>query len=139
MKQKLFNLQSLLAAVVCVIMSLGFMGCSDDDEKSPENAIVGTWRLSLYEEEEGLYWNCQYEFRSDGTASFKSWYDDAGEPTSYEATGRWTIANDRLILETVEEDGELFRESYRFSIDGDKLTIYDYDEDGPNIFVKVKK
>lgn len=139
MKQKIFNLQLLLAAVVCVIMSLGFTGCSDDDDKSPENAIVGTWRLSLYEEEEDSYWYCQYEFRSDGTLSVKDWNEDSGEPASYEATGKWTIANDRLVIEIVEEDAEPYRESYRFSIDGDKLTIYDYDEDGPNVFVKVKK
>ena len=111
MKQKIFNLQLLLAAVVCVIMSLGFTGCSDDDDKSPENAIVGTWRLSLYEEEEDSYWYCQYEFRSDGTLSVKDWNEDSGEPASYEATGKWTIANDRLVIEIVEEDAEPYRES----------------------------
>ena len=43
------------------------------------------------------------------------------------------------MIEIVEEGADPYRESYRFSIDGDKLTIYDYEEDGPNVFVKVKK
>lgn len=139
MKQKLFDLQAWFAAAVCIIMSFAFVACSDDDDKSPENAIVGTWRLSLYEEEYDYYLYCQYEFRSDGTLSVKDWGEDSGELASYEATGKWTIANDRLVIEIVEEGVDPYRESFRFSIDGDKLTIYDYVEDGPNVFVKVKK
>ena len=139
MKKKLFDLQAWFAAAVCIIMSFAFVACSDDDDKSPENAIVGTWRLSLYEEEDDSYWYCQYEFRSDGTLSVKDWSEDSGELASYEATGKWTIANDRLVIEIVEEGVDPYRESFRFSIDGDKLTIYDYVEDGPNVFVKVKK
>lgn len=138
MKQKLFDLQAWFAAAVCIIMSFAFVACSDDDDKSPENAIVGTWRLSLYEEEYDYYWYYQYEFRSDGTLSVKDWSEDSGG-LSYEATGKWTIANDRLVIEIVEEGVDPYRESFRFSIDGDKLTIYDYVEDGPNVFVKVKK
>lgn len=139
MKQKLFDLQAWFAAAVCIIMSFAFVACSDDDDKSPENAIVGTWRLSLYEEEDDSYWYSQYEFRSDGTLSVKEWSEGSGEPGSFEATGKWTIANDWLVIEIVEEGAYTYRESYRFSIDGDKLTIYDYEEDGPNVFVKVKK
>lgn len=138
MKQKLFDLQAWFAAAVCIIMSFAFVACSDDDDKSPENAIVGTWRLSLYEEEDDSYWYYQYEFRSDGTLSVKDWGEDSGELASYEATGKWTIANDRLVIEIVEEGVDPYRESFRFSIDGDKLTIYE-DEEGPNVFVKVKK
>lgn len=138
MKQKLFDLQAWFAAAVCIIMSFAFVACSDDDDKSPENAIVGTWRLSLYEEEDDSYWYYQYEFRSDGTLSVKDWGEDSGELASYEATGKWTIANDRLVIEIVDEGVGPYRESFRFSIDGDKLTIYE-DEEGPNVFVKVKK
>lgn len=138
MKQKLFDLQAWFAAAVCIIMSFAFVACSDDDDKSPENAIVGTWRLSLYEEEDDSYWYYQYEFRSDGTLSVKDWSEDSGELASYEATGKWTIANDRLVIEIVDEGVGPYRESFRFSIDGDKLTIYE-DEEGPNVFVKVKK
>lgn len=46
MKQKLFCLQSLIAVVVCVIMSMTFTSCSDDkDDPADEltSIFVGTW------------------------------------------------------------------------------------------------
>lgn len=49
MKHKLLHLQSLLAVALCVIMSVTFSGCGDDDDepekdsKNLEKILVGTW------------------------------------------------------------------------------------------------
>ncbi len=49
MKHKLLHLQSLLAVALCVIMSVTFSGCGDDDDepekdsKNLETILVGTW------------------------------------------------------------------------------------------------
>ncbi|MGN1251878.1 MAG: lipocalin family protein [Muribaculaceae bacterium] len=138
MKKKFLSLQSLMVAVMCVIMSLGVASCSDDDDvKAPENAIVGTWRLTLLDDKDGD-WFCQYEFRADGTLSVKDWSEGFQEPSSYEADGKWTITGGILTIEIFEDYGSE-KENYRFSIEGDKLIIYDYDgEIGPNVFYRIK-
>lgn len=45
--KKFFNLQSLLAVALCVIMSVSFAACSDDDDEPNGNdlikIVVGTW------------------------------------------------------------------------------------------------
>lgn len=47
MKHKLFNLQSLMAVALCVIMSVALASCgNDDDEPEGDNLakmVVGTW------------------------------------------------------------------------------------------------
>lgn len=49
MKHNLLHLQSLLAVALCVIMSVTFSGCGDDDDepekdsKNLETILVGTW------------------------------------------------------------------------------------------------
>lgn len=47
MKHNLKHLQSLMAVAVCAVMSMVFIGCSDDDEELTNDEltsiIVGTW------------------------------------------------------------------------------------------------
>ena len=47
MKHKLLHLQSLVAVALCVIMSMAFVSCSDDDDEPAGNdlakIVVGTW------------------------------------------------------------------------------------------------
>ena len=120
--------------LLCAIfMAVGFTSCSDDDD-DPKNSIVGTWMLMI-QEEDGQ-WFCQYNFKSDGSLQVKDWSSEGGEPSSYEATGKWSVAGDILTITINEEDGESYTDSYRFKLDGNKLIIYDYEEDGPNVFVK---
>lgn len=132
MKHKLLHLQSLVAVALCVIMAMAFTSCSDDDDEPASNSIVGTWRLSL-KESDGGFWYCQYNFKSDGTLEVKDWSSESKEPSSYEAKGTYTISNSFI---TIKIDGE-GEETYRFSLEGNKLIIYDYEDDGPNEFYKV--
>ena len=132
MNHKLKHLQSLVAVALCVIMGLAFASCSDDDDEPDNSSIVGTWLLSQ-QESDGEYWYCQYNFKSNGTFEVKDWGSQSSEPKNYEAQGKWSASGDMLTL-AFDEDDET--ETYRFSICGNKLTIYDYEEPGPNVFVK---
>ena len=132
MKHKLLRLKTLIVVALCVIMGMSFTGCSDDD-KPADNGIVGTWRLS-FKESNSEWWHCQLHFKSGGTLEVKSWNSPTEkEPSSYEAKGTYSISNSFI---TIRFDGE-DEETYRFSLEGNKLIIYDFDEDGPNEFYKV--
>ena len=131
MKHKFLHLQSLVAVALCVIMAIAFTSCSDDDDEPENNSIVGTWLLSL-PESDGEYWYCQYAFKTDGSFDVKDWSTPSKEPSSYEASGTWSVSNDMLTLKFTDEDPE----TYRFSLEGNKLIIYDYEDPGANVFVR---
>lgn len=132
MKHKLFHLRSLVAVALCVIVAMAFNSCSNDDDEPASNGIVGTWRLAL-KESDGEFWYCQYNFKSDGTFEVKDWTSRYEEPSSYEAKGTYTISNSFI---TIKVDGE-GEETYRYSLEGNKLIIYDYEDDGPNEFYRL--
>lgn len=136
MKNALRHLQSLVAVALCVVMAIAFTSCSDDDDEPDNKSIAGTWILSE-QESNGGYWYCQYNFNSNGTFEGKDWSSKSQEPTNYEFTGKWTISGDLLTLDfDVEPDEEDDIRTFRFTISGNNLTIYDYSEPGPNVFVK---
>ncbi|MDE5688311.1 MAG: lipocalin family protein [Paramuribaculum sp.] len=128
--KKTFRVFGML--LCAIFMAVNFTSCSDDDD---EGSIVGTWMLMI-QEEDGQ-WFCQYNFKSDGSLQVKDWSSEDVEPSSYEATGKWSVAGDILTITVDEgEEGENWTEAYRFKLDGNKLIIYDYEEDGPNVFVR---
>lgn len=140
MKQKIKYLQSLIAVALCVILSLAFTSCSDDDDDdSVKNPIVGTWRLSMQEPgESNEFYYCQYNFKSDGTFEVKDWSSSTKEPSSYKGNGSWTTVDETLTLKCNDEEvPEGYTETYKYKIEGNKLIIFDYEEYGPNIFVKI--
>lgn len=117
--------------LLCAIfMAVGFTSCSDDDDD--EGSIVGTWLYMVQEDED--QWYCQLDFKSDGSLHSKSWYF-SDETDSREYTFKWSVTADILTL-TGTENGETIKEAYRFKLDGNQLIIYDFDEDGPNVFVR---
>lgn len=132
MKQKLKHLQSLVAVALCVIMAMTFTSCGDDDDAPDNNSIVGTWLLS--QKDSYGYWYCQYTFSANGTFGVRDWSSDSEEiPTTDEAYGKYSINGDILTLKFNDDDET---ESYRFELKGNQLIIYDYEEPGPNIFVR---
>ncbi len=137
MKHKLKFLQSFVAVALCVILAIAFTSCGDDDDEpsngtSGTTGIVGTWRLTLVESN-GESWFCQYHFKADGTLEVKDWSSHSSEPASYEAKGTYSVSGSYL---TIKIDGE-YEETYKFSLEGNKLIIFDYEDDGPNVFYKM--
>jgi len=118
-------------------MSLACASCGDDDDE-PDNgsSIVGTWLLTM-EESDGAYYYCQYNFKSNGTLEVVDWSSEGEVPAEYEATGKWSIDGDIIILVVYEDDGSMREEKYKFLLEKDALIIYDYEEPGPNVFVRV--
>lgn len=135
MKHKLLHLQSLVTVALCVILSLTFNSCSDDDDEPKSDSIVGTWRLTIRDSDgyESSLWYCQYHFKSDGTLEVKDWYSDSKEPSSYEAKGTYSISNQFITIKIDDE----WTEIYEFNLSDNKLIIYDYEDEGPNIFYRV--
>ena len=136
MKHKLLHLQSLATVALCVIMATAFISCSGDDEEPVNNSIVGTWRLSL-SYSAGVCWYCQYHFMSDGTLEVKDWESTEKEPTFYPDKGFYSISNSDISLTFYGLDFDAYTVTYRFAIDGNKLIMYDYEVDGPNIFYRM--
>lgn len=134
MKYKLLRLQSVVAVALCVLMAISLVSCGDDDDEPDSGSIVGTWLLTL-PESNGEYWYCQYEFRPDGTFRCKDWNSSSPEP-SYNSIGTWSVANDRITLRFTDAGYEPYDETYRFSLDGNNLILYDYENPGPNVFVR---
>lgn len=134
MKYKLLRLQSVVAVALCVLMAISLVSCGDDDDEPDNGSIVGTWLLTL-PESNGEYWYCQYEFRPDGTFWSKGWNSSSPEP-SYNSIGTWSVANDRITLRFTDAGYEPYDETYRFSLDGNNLILYDYENPGPNVFVR---
>lgn len=133
MKHKILHLQSLVAVALCVIMAMAFTSCSDDDDEPASNSIVGTWRLARKESASTL-WYYQFNFNSNGNFEFKMWSPDEPEdPSPGEYKGTYTISNQFITLNYYDDDKEI----YRFSIEGNKLILYDFEDDGPNEFYKV--
>lgn len=88
MKHKKLHLQSLVAVALCLIFSLAFVGCGDDnDEPEDGKLIVGTWVGSIDDAEGNL--SFQYEFKSDGSFLVKQWLTGTAEPSAYQGIGRW--------------------------------------------------
>lgn len=134
MKHKLLNLQSLVTVALCVVMAMAFTSCGNDDDEPANNSIVGTWRLSV-KDSDGSFHNCQFNFKSDGTLQVKDWNSENKEPSSYEADGCYTISSSFITITVYGEGG--WEETFRFSIEGNKLIIYDFDDEGPNEFYRI--
>ena len=122
MKHKLFNLQSLLAVALCVIMSVALASCgSYDEEPEGENLakmVVGTWAqdgdddiLVLESNGKGSFYGSEEDYLTQGYKSECTW----------EVNGEWFS----LVVE-----GDKF--SCRvISASKNKIVWKDYSEDNP--------
>lgn len=128
MKTLRFIGMALLAVVLCV----NLVACSDDDEPA-QSGIEGTW-LRSGQQYDGSYYYQQFVFEGN-TWSLKDWSSYEKEPSNYEASGTYSISGD---IVTIKYNDGRETGTYRFSLQGDKLVIYDFDEPGPNIFQRRK-
>lgn len=135
MKHKKLHLQSLVAVALCLIFSLAFVGCGDDnDEPEDGKLIVGTWVGTIDDVMDDVEVNLSFqcEFKSDGSFLVKQWLTGTAEPSAYQGIGRWSVSNDRLTLGLLDEEPDTFR----FSVVGNKLFIYDHEEAGTVVLTR---
>ncbi len=115
------HLQSLMAVALCVILSLAFVGCSDDDDE-PDGSdlakvVIGTW------EQDGD--NDILTVKADGTVV---WY---GSPSDYQngevaASFNWKYSDGWV---TLSEDGEEFEKLWATSVSQNKIVWQRYEMD----------
>lgn len=70
MKQKLLHIQSLLAVMLCVLLSATLTACSDDDDDEPNGSLVGTsWTVTAADDDEDII-GVSITFQKDGNVKF---------------------------------------------------------------------
>lgn len=117
MKHKLKHLQSLVAAVLCVIVVIAFTGCSDDDDPKLSQTIEGEWIKSNG--------NIYYQFSSDGTGRYICLADEPGYNPEYpDAVIKDPI--DPYYFDYIVEEDVLTMKEYADIQDKDDYTIYVY-------------
>ena len=118
MKQTFRFLSMMLCAI---LMTTAFTACSDDDDE--DNAsLIGTWE---YQEthDDGTVWVYQLVLNEDGTFTNSYWNTDKPDrKTTYEGT--YVVDGKRLTIKYDYGDVE----PMAYSIKGNKLTIYVYDD-----------
>ena len=123
------TIRLILIAVALLMVIPSITSCKDDDKDEPGGSIVGTWK---YTEDGG------YEiitFNSDGTYKvFQGDYGAPGDSDDYydEEYGNYSVSGNVFTL--IDERG--YEDSTPFSIDGNKLIIYDSDGDIEGIYYR---
>lgn len=74
MKHQIIRLRTLMAVMMCVLMSVTFTSCSDDDDDEPTQSLVGKWKAT---DSDGS-WD-MWEFNSNGTLTRTSYDADHGD------------------------------------------------------------
>lgn len=122
--RKNFYYHSLVYCVMSILIV--FSACGDDDE-SPSNPLVGTWRAEVNVKGRLMYWDLT--FTSDYKFSYIDTYVESGK-IGEEDYGTYTVKNDTV---TINAHG--FGTS-TFNINGDGLTFSEWDHG--KVYKKIK-
>ena len=118
--KKFYGILMLAMLAVC---SIAFVSCGDEDEDKggSSSSIVGTWQFQNGRTCDILM------LISNGTFE---WYDivDYGDEIveSEHCTGRYKVSGEMF---TLIEDGDQESEEFRFKIEGNTMTVWEYYED----------
>lgn len=120
----------VLMVAFCATMTM--TSCGSDDV---EGSLVGKWELSESKEAYGnkyeAYFKMNLKDNKQAELQIKLSLNDA-TVINQEASGTWTNDNNYIYL-TDSQGGQL---KYQYSLNGDKLTIYNF-SDVPNYAVVV--
>lgn len=111
------------ARVICVAAFLSSLAGCGGDPLSPEEAILGTWKLT-HARGEPVTVNYTLVFEENGVYTFINTIFDGSQITS---TGNWRIEQGALFLDALD---------FGYSIDNDKLTLYATDR---TVFVYMRQ
>lgn len=104
----------IFTAVMALMLSFGFVSCSEDDEED-DNPIVGTW---IMQHQPNTDYD-SYVFRRDGTGSMTIYRISSGNNSTYP----FTYSYGDNILSIVYNDGD--REMWRVTLTGQTMTMTD--------------
>lgn len=121
-------------AIVAVIMCVNFAACSDDDEEdTPNNPLIGTWKEDVADGEISMIW----KFNADGTGTEQE--INTGEPEElYSFTYTYDSKTSILVVNYGEYNGEDEIDSYDVTINGNTMTTKDRDYGYETTWKKTK-
>lgn len=127
----------LLPGILSIIMTIGFVSCSDDDDEAvipSEESIAGIWLETRedgvedgyhYVENESTYDGQKYFTVFDIDGTYENGKVDQDGKLTYFYKGTWTLTNDDTPVITVERKGYLKNEEYDVvELTKDKLVLY---------------
>ncbi|MDE2998609.1 MAG: lipocalin family protein [Gemmatimonadota bacterium] len=100
-----------IAKAVCAVALFSCLAGCGGDPLSPEEAILGTWKLT-HARNEPVTVNYMLVFEENGVYTFINTIFDGSQITS---TGSWRIEQGALFLDALD---------FGYSIDNDELTLY---------------
>lgn len=103
----------MMKAICLAVLLASLPGCGGDP-LSPEEAILGTWKLTRAGDEPVTV-NYTLVFEENGVYTFINTIFDGNQITS---TGNWRIEQGALFLDALD---------FGYSIDDDELTLYGMD------------
>ena len=131
------NLLSWMTILMVAIVSVGFVSCGDDDNKSDDErntptgqlgtvSLVGTWQLHF-----GPNDYCILTFYQNGTVKYQEYDDGEWEE---EETLNYTYKN--AILRLTYSDGSERETIEVISLSETKLVLKDWPDEGVNTFLR---
>lgn len=96
MRDKIKNLRSLFALALCVLLTIGAVSCSkDDDEPSKDNLAGTSWKaISSSEDDEDVGFTIT--LKKDGNVTFS--------PSAGYNYAKWSVVNEKLRITLGEEN-----------------------------------
>ena len=120
-----------LIFILATMLPLLFIACSDKDETTPQNEIVGLWELSKkyipednrwYYAEENIDELHEVEFYDDGSGQFNNYYKSGIAIIPF----YWVVADKQLRL-VLSENNESYEAYWLESLSGNELILTDAD------------
>lgn len=136
MKRNYFK--SLFTIIVMVVFCFGFASCSNDEEASVRQKLVGIWKSSV----RTSTWRV-IEIKSDGSLRYNMWVNDKGEIWGYSKVGtdaRWSYNEQDQTISMYSDDGYYgFTYKVNMAEDGKSWAGYTTDDKGKTTTISFTK
>lgn len=125
MKNRLTHLRTLLAVMLCALMSVAFTACGDDDDEPGDTSkVVGTWYGEDYDH---FYSNVSITFNSDGTGS-ATMERNGAYLSVYRAQFTYKVKGNKVTtpgtMANANSDGETSTQDFNNTYDVAGTTLY---------------
>lgn len=146
----------ILAIVLTLVLTVAlFAGCKTGTKKSLKNQLIGKWEADLSGIAElmgedadaleamielGIEYSLTMEFKKDGTGQMAMLVTYNGENMDEKEDFKWSLDGDKLTVEMEDEDDDEETPT-TIKIEGNKMTMTTVDDDGETVkmvFTRVK-
>ena len=117
-----------MTIIMAAMLGIGLVSCNSDDDETPSNLLVGTWRFEYMEGGNSKY--DEMTFNKDFSVIYVEYNAKTRKQTRF-LDGTYKVFDNRITITWSNGYTDLLT-----IIDGEKLRL-DTDDDG--IFYKIKK